>query len=221
MLDFFVVCRKLKEFVQRMVIDEQKEYHLSRYMKDGKKDSDHNTLIMYMNLNFFEKKQERIEMFNFKNSEDQEKFFKLTETKSELRKCFQNQNEIDKQSTEWFKALNSYFQQSFTKKRSCKTKKKLTELDKLLKKRTELVQKLKKSNEDTKEEIKRAVEEIENKISELSAEENRNKIVENLSHLSDGNGTTSHSGLWAINKKLFPKNKESLPFAKNTLKETL
>ena len=88
-LDFFVVCDKLKSFIQKMIIDEDNEYPLTRYMKDGRKHSDHNTLIMYMNISFLEIKPERIEMYNFKNSEDQEKFFQLTETKKELSKYFQ------------------------------------------------------------------------------------------------------------------------------------
>ena len=58
-MDFFVVCDKLKTFIQKMVIDEEKEYPLSRYMKDGTKHSDHNTLIMYMNVNFVEMKPGR------------------------------------------------------------------------------------------------------------------------------------------------------------------
>jgi hypothetical protein len=84
-------------------------------MKDGIKHSDHNTLMMYMDISFIEKKQERIELFNFKNLEGQEKFFHLTETKTELMKCFHNENSIAEQSQQWFKNLNKYFHQSFQK----------------------------------------------------------------------------------------------------------
>ena len=88
-LDFFVVCEKIKSFIEKMIIDEDKQFPLSRYLKGGKKDSHHNTLIMYMEITFMEKKQDRIEMFNFKSLECQEEFFKLTEQKTELVKCFQ------------------------------------------------------------------------------------------------------------------------------------
>ena len=220
-LDFFVVCEKLKEFVQRMIVDEKKEYPLARYLKAGKKESDHNTLILYMKLNFFEKKQERIEMFNFKKVESQRQFFQLTENKDDLTNCFLNEKGIGKQSNDWFKTLHKYFQQSFTKIRNCKNKKKLTDLDELLKRRTELVQKLKITIDEKKEEVQISIEETETKIAELSAEENRNKVVENFAKLANGNGGTCHNGLWAINKKLFPRNSETLPFAKKDLEGKL
>ena len=51
-------------------------------------------------------------MYNFKNSENQETFFHLTESKTELVKCFQNVNKIDYQANQWFRNLNKYFQQS-------------------------------------------------------------------------------------------------------------
>ena len=186
-----------------------------------RKTSDHNTIIFHMNLNFVQKKQDRIEMFNFKNLECQEKFFHLTETKNELVKCFQNGAEFENQSNEWYKNLNKYFQQSFIKIRSCKNKKNLNELDKLLSKRTELIQKMKKTYEEKKEEAQNELEETEKKISELSAEENRNKVVDNFASLSDSDGTTNQNGFWAIKRKIFPKNKESLPFAKHDIQGKL
>jgi hypothetical protein len=138
-LDFFFVFEKIKSCIEKMIIDEDKQFPLSRYLKDGKKDSDHNTLIMYMEITFMEKKQERIEMFNFKSLEGKEEFFKLTEKNRELVICFQTEENIEKQSDAWFKALNKYFHQSFKKIRSCKNKKKINEVDELLMKRSELV----------------------------------------------------------------------------------
>ena len=170
-----------------------------------------------MNISFLEIKPERIEMYNFKNSEDQEKFFQLTETKKELSKCFQNNNKMEDQSNEWFNNLNKYFQQSFRKIRNCKSKKKVNKLDILLMKRTELVQKLKALNDESEEEIENEIDEIEMQISKLSAEENRNKFVENFSQLAGNEGGTSHAGVWAIHRRIFPKNCETLPFAKKNM----
>ena len=64
-------------------------------------------------------------MFNFKSLECQEEYFKLTENNRELVKCFQTEENIEKQSDAWFKALNIYFHQSFKKTRICKTRRKL------------------------------------------------------------------------------------------------
>ena len=54
-------------------------------------------------------------------------------------------------------------------------------------------------------------------ISKLSAEENRNKIVEIFSQLAGNEDDTSHAGVWAIHRRIFPKNCETLPFAKKNL----
>ena len=134
-----------------------------------------------MKLNFFEKKQERIEMFNFKKVESQRQFFQLTENKDDLTNCFLNEKGIGKQSNDWFKTLHKYVQQSFTKIRNCKNKKKLTDLDELLTRRTELVQEFKITTDEKEEkEIQIAIEEKETKVAKRSAEENRNKVVKNL-----------------------------------------
>ena len=213
-LDFFVVCEKIKTFIEKMIIDDNKEYPLSRYTKDGKTDSDHNTLIFHMKLNFIQKRKDRIEMFNFRNLEGQEKFSNLTETKNELLKCFLNSNNLSKQSNEWFRNLFKYFQQSFVKIRSCQTKKKLDDVDILLNKRKELIQKMKKADDDKKEELQMKINQTESEISKMSALDNRNKVIDNFSSLARNDGTTNQNGVWALKRKLFPKSRESLPFAK-------
>ena len=85
----------------------------------------------------------RIEIFNFKNEECQEKFLNKTELSTTLQECFQNRNSLEIQTNDWFETLKSYFHQCF-KKIGCKTVIKQTETDKLLKLRTELIQKEKK-----------------------------------------------------------------------------
>ena len=51
-------------------------------------------------------------------------------------------------------------------------------------------------------------------ISILTSETNRIKVVNNLKALSNVDGTTNMNGVWKMKKKTFPKNPESLPFAK-------
>ena len=149
-----------------------------------------------------------------RNLECQAKFFNLTENKSELVNCFLNGNELGKQCDEWFRNLFRYFHQSFVKTRSCQNKKKLDEVDILLNKRKELIQKVKKANDDEKEELNTELEETEASISKLTAIDNRNKVIENFEALSGIDGSTNQIGVWALKRKIFPKNRESLPFAK-------
>ena len=213
-LDFFVVCEKIRTFLQKMIIDEDKMYPLSRYLKDGKKDSDHNTMILHLNITFMEKRQDKTEMFNFKDAECQKDFYQLTELGRDLVNCFQNENNIEKQCNEWFRTLNKRFHQSFKKIRSCRNKKRLNEVDQLMLKRTALVKKLKMNSDVNVENTDMEIKEVEKRISNLSSKENRDKIVNNFSSFTNTDGSTKMHGVWAVNRKVFPKNTETLPFAK-------
>ena len=128
-LDFFVVCTRVLPHVERMCIDEEKSYVLSNYGcvggKNYKRDSDHNTLYMDLSLQIPVYREERKEIFNFKNRECQEVFFNLTEHSTSLRDCFQNSTSIDKQGKKWFKTLQGMFSTSFKKIRITKKQKKL------------------------------------------------------------------------------------------------
>ena len=66
------------QFVDRMVIDEEKQHVLSNYSSSrgivSKKDSDHNTLVLYLSLVLPVFHEERKEMLNFKNGDCQEVF---------------------------------------------------------------------------------------------------------------------------------------------------
>ena len=76
-LDFFLVNDKMKPFIIKMVIDEEK-YHILTYLSQAKKnhravDSDHLSLQLYMNLQFSKLKLDRKVLFNIKNKSCQEK----------------------------------------------------------------------------------------------------------------------------------------------------
>ena len=49
-LDYFIICDEMKKFLERMVVDEDKLFPLSRYDKGIRKDSDHNNLILWLNI---------------------------------------------------------------------------------------------------------------------------------------------------------------------------
>ena len=70
-LDFFIVCDRMKIFIERMIIDEGKQYALSHYFKKNgskhKKSSDHNTLVMDLKISFSKVKYQSKEFYNFRN----------------------------------------------------------------------------------------------------------------------------------------------------------
>ena len=93
-LDYILICEKLGQFLEKMEIDEKRNFPLTKYAsKKGTRklvQSDHNTLfgrfsIQYKNLNW---KKPRKEMFNLKNGQCQQKFTEVTSNSTKLQKCF-------------------------------------------------------------------------------------------------------------------------------------
>ena len=184
-LDFFVVCDLVLQFIVKMVVDEDKLYALSSYTtvrgKSHKKDSDHNTTYIELSVNIPKIRAERKEIFNFKNKECQEKFLDITNNTLKLSNCFYNDEPVREQGKRWFKNLNGLFQQTFKKVRITSVQKE-TSVSKLFNRRLSLKQQLKVANENEHEELQIELEEVEEDISKEVSKENRDKIVENFKH---------------------------------------
>ena len=123
---------------------------------------------------------------------------------------------FENQAMNWFKKLQNKSQKSFKRIRST-SKRKETEIGKLLEERKGIIKKLKTVDENEKKDILEELVNIVKEVSDKTAEENRNIVVDNFSHLSSVDGTTNHMGVWKIKKKVFPKCRESLPFAKKNI----
>ena len=76
------------------------------------------------------------------------------------------------------------------------------------------MQKMKKCDEHVKEEVEEELNAVDEEIAELVAEENKNKVVENFKEFSSADGLLNGHGMWKVKRKIFPKNRESLPLAK-------
>ena len=207
-LDLFLVCDKLKPFVKEMVIDEERNFPL---VTKSNKASDHFTTYIDMSLKFFPKRDERKELFNFRNTDCQEAFRNLTEKTNELSKWFYTEEMIEVQCENWFESLNNCFKNSFQKIRVNK-KVKESEVTTLLAKKFELINEQKK-NVGNNIELQKKIDAIEERLIELTAKKNRDKVVENFKSL-DGSKDSFTSGVWQIKKKIFPKHKPELPAAK-------
>ena len=132
--------------------------------------------------------------------------------------CFHNsEKSVENQVKTWIKTLNNKFHRSFKKIR-CSATGMETEISKLLDKRKVIIQKLKSVEEEHKTEMVEDLSKVEGEISTLSSEENRNKVMNNFKCLANVDGSTNTMGVWKIKKKVFPKNAESLPFAKKDTK---
>ena len=83
-----------------------------------------------------------------------------------------------------------------------------------MEKRREELAKLKRVERSEKEDISTIISSLEEEICQLIAEESRNKVFDNFKVLANPEGLLHTNGMWSLKKKVFPKNKESLPFAK-------
>ena len=108
-LDFFIVCNKVLPFVTKMIIDEKKKFVLTNYKQYAKTskavDSDHMTEFMDLDIDIEPVKQERVEMFNFKEEASKNVFKKLTTETEEFTQCFNNKTPLLEQIENWTKLL--------------------------------------------------------------------------------------------------------------------
>ena len=87
-LDIFIVCQKILPFVKRMIVDEDQKNVLSNYVKRK------GEYIVKKSINYMVKKPDRIETFNFRNKECQDKFYDITNTSNLLSECFQKDGDF-------------------------------------------------------------------------------------------------------------------------------
>lgn len=120
-LDYFIVCEKFFTYVTGMIVDEARRFSLTKFCtKNGRKSvkvSDHNTLILNLNIrwNSSEKINNREEIFNFRNTEQFQRFEMLTESDDDLKNCFKDCTDVNKAADKWLKILNNLIKKSFKK----------------------------------------------------------------------------------------------------------
>ena len=216
-LDFYVVCDKMLPFLEKMTVDEEQIYVLSSFSKvKGEqviKKSDHNPVILELFLSYTVKKPDRIETFNFRNKECLQNFFEITDKSTALTECFLKDGNIKEKAAKWYKKLRGEFHKAFRKIRHSDKKIK-TPVTEKLEERKIIIKRLKICPEEEKDKLKDILMDIESQLCDIVAEGNRAKVVDNFKVLTDQTGLLSTQGMWGLKKKVFPKNRESLPFAK-------
>ena len=220
-LDVFVTCDKILPYITKMIIDEKRVHALTNFHAIKTTghiiESDHNVNILEINMKFSSMKQERKEIFHFKNVASQQVFKKLTSDTAEFSDCFQTDKPFEEQAVKWRKVLNGFFQKSFKKVRvTNKTSKQFARLNDLMGRRSQLK---KKPSLDKKEEEEVVL--LEKNIALECEERNRKTVLDNFSTLDGTNGNLEHQGVWQAKKKYFPKTKSSLPVGKKNLQKQL
>ena len=115
------------------------------------------------------------------------------------------------QTQKWFKTLNNMFYQCFTKIRSRKRKRVITEVDVLLEKR-------KKLRRETEEDNSKAILKIEEEIGRISNWKDAKEVWKKFQDVADSDNSSSTQAMWKWKKKLFPKVKPSPPMGIKDIK---
>ena len=200
-IDHVLLSEDLAMEMECMKIDEEKNHALTKIIKTKKgiktKSSDHNPIISWFNMKWCKKSsKQRIELFNLKNKEGQEKFKMLTSETDELTKVFNTNDDINICTRNFLKSLNKCIRKCF---------KKIRIVDKPNKEIEELFQKRKVLKNKKDEKSIRELEKIENKLAQLCAESNFSKINEEIDSIKSEEGGFNSSKLWKLKKKLNPK----------------
>ena len=165
---------------------------------------------MEINLKFSPVKQERIEIFCFKNKDAQNEFKHLTTNTTEFTDCFKDNSPFEKQAAKWEKTLSSFFHKV---RISNKPKRKNSTLSILLDRRSTLKKKVELNEKEEQEMFN-----LDGLIAGECQEENRRKVIENFKNLDGSEGNLNHQGVWKMKRKQFPKIKPTLPVRKKNLK---
>ena len=224
-LDYFIVCKRFYKIIKSMTVDEERIYSLTKYSgRTGNrkiKESDHNTLILELNIDWktvIDDPGERIEIFNFKDDENFRKFTYLTDKNDVFKGLFNDENEdIEISSQKWLKNVNKVISSTFSKIRIKKGKID-TKLEQLLLKKENMKAKIaifeNDGNKKKLDELNDELEEISDDISKLCSDKNK-KIVEEFIGDSDfGLEGFNQIKTWSLKKRLSPKNVIEPPAAK-------
>ena len=207
-IDFIIVCDSILPFVKKMVIDEEKIYSLTNYSSKRKgkppTHSDHNSIILDINMRVKKYIPERKLVYNYRDVEAMKKFRMVTTNDDSLIKCFETNESLEMQSKKWLKSLNNILQKSFRKIRLNKPKKiQNDEMSICFNKRKKAI--LSKQH--------KIQDEAENEIKQTEAERNIYKIRNNLKEV-ENNPNSKQTGIWKLKNKFFPKKQSPLPSAK-------
>ena len=220
-MDYLIICEGLREYLEKMFIDEKRIFALTKYSKKGQsynKVSDHNIIIGRFKLKFNRINHKlRTEFFNFKNKENQKIFFEKTSITEKMSGSFSTERTFPHNCNMFFKNLKSVFHTSFEKIRVMPRKPSNQgdgNLQDLLKLKMELRMFLKNNQCLIAKRIaEKKLEETETYLTDNFATKTAELIRDHLKEIEIGDGKFSRIGFWKVKKKLFPQVQDS-PMAK-------
>ena len=118
-LDYFIVCQDFYSLCVSLLIDEEREYTLTRFYKHKNVTkvvkSDHNPLFLYLNVPWNKPiRKQRTEIYNLRNKKCQEEFFRNTNNSNVLVSSLEDRDVITG-GKHWLKCVKTIVHNSFRK----------------------------------------------------------------------------------------------------------
>ena len=180
-------------------VDSQRKSVLTKFTKNKRTESDHNSIITKFNLEWKnEVKCNKIEVFNFKDDIGMKKFKEKTSNNTTLSLIFENEKDIEGQAKKFLKRFTGILHQCFKKIKITPTTKRENELGNLLDK-----QKVLKSKKDEQSKIE--LEQIEEQLAEKLSEEFFGIVKDEVAMINSEEGGFNSGHLWKLKKKLSGK----------------
>ena len=232
-IDFFIVCRRFFALVISLLNFEKRIYHLTKYVSrngtKNQKESDHNNLIMMVNVTWntnTNENCERNEIYNYNNKENFQIFHEASENNDDLLNCFSDVIEdFNTSCNKWLSTINKLIKQSFKRIRINHKKSPNPTLDNLLRLKENLKSKISEcdSNGDQKGSIDASedLEKIDEEIADRIAAKNKKIVDEHLGRNEDPVAGFNQTRMWKMKKRLAPKNTMDPPAAKKDHNGTL
>ena len=159
-------------------------------------------VILTLDLSVPPSKPQRTSNFNFGDSLGQ-----MTNNTTKLSEAFTTKNTFDNQVAAWEKQVKSFLYQAFSKIRHRKRKFRENQVGHLLKRRN------KPKSSHTTLDVAEEIDTVENKIVDKIELKYANLVKETIGDFAGDDGKPNGNGLWKRTKKIFPKNKVSVPIA--------
>ena len=114
-LDYLIVYKELNKYTNSMSIDEQRQFTQWRTLKGGKRFSDHNAILLNIDLHLQGDVQKSVRKttWNFSDQSGWEKFTNLTERDSALTDYWKDSSSVEVSFRSWEKKLDSLMHKSF------------------------------------------------------------------------------------------------------------
>ena len=170
------------------------------------------------------RKRKREEFLKFNDDRGRETFFNITNNNNRFTKCFENNNDFEKQGQLFFKSIRETVNESFKKVRINNKKLKEygdKEFNLLCEQRTSLSQYINKNNCQLGKVIAKAtLTSVEKKMVEKTSERNAQKIRKLIGETKTLDGTFNQVNFWKLKKKMMPQSMD-IPIAKRDSKGNL